>query len=185
MSKSVIFTIVIVYCYNIYNNNKHYYNITVQKTKQTPPNLTNQPTKCKILYLISLTVLILMYRRFSRHVQESSKFYIHYSKQFAQRTFISYHVYTMVCGWQNALEHWLPVSVECVCSRLTAWANVQVISECLTLRHTCLPSLIERSDINNKWLAAMVPFSTLVTVPRGWDQFYSDGRSVVVAFTVI
>lgn len=138
MSKSVIFTIIIVYCYNIYN--KHYY-CAKNKTKK-PPNLTNKPTKCKILYLILLTVLILMYRRFSRHVQESSKFYIHYSKQFAQRTFISYHVYTMVCGWQNALEHWLPVSVEFpgLCSRLTAWANVQVISECLTLRHTCLPS---------------------------------------------
>lgn len=42
MSKSVIITIknfiVIIF---IYNNNKHYYNITVQKTKQKPP----QPNK--------------------------------------------------------------------------------------------------------------------------------------------
>lgn len=40
---------------------------------------TNKPTKRRILHLIFLTVLILMYRMFSRHVQENCKFYIHYS----------------------------------------------------------------------------------------------------------
>lgn len=145
--------------------------------------------------MLNLIIIInVIYQRFSIQQTEISHSISRILQAVCPETF---YVLSYYHGWQNAAELWLPSSLSGMSRRLMTWANVQVISVSLAPPGSTFELLPDtspisrrlspgkKSDINQQWLAAMLPLSTLVMAPQGVCRLWSAGRSVVVDFIVI